>query len=185
MSANGLKTETALQSYFIHKIQDFVNSKGKTIIGWDEIMDGGLAPNSVVMSWRGEQGGIKAAQLKHRVIMTPENSLYFNHAQFLKDDSLTAAKYLPLEVVYNYDPVPSILTKEQSKYIWGAQANLWTEYISNEAKVDYMLFPRIDALSELLWTPKSQKNFQSFKARLATQFKRYDLLQIKYSNRYR
>lgn len=185
MSANGLKTETALQSYFIHKIQDFVNSKGKTIIGWDEIMDGGLAPNSVVMSWRGEQGGIKAAQLKHRVIMTPENSLYFNHAQFLKDDSLTAAKYLPLEVVYNYDPVPSILTKEQSKYIWGAQANLWTEYISNEAKVDYMFFPRIDALSELLWTPKSQKNFQSFKARLTTQFKRYDLLQIKYSNRYR
>jgi len=185
MKANGLKNETALQSYFIHKIQEFVNSKGKTIIGWDEIMDGGLAPNSVVMSWRGEQGGIKAAQLKHRVIMTPENSLYFNHAQFLKDDSLTAAKYLPLEVVYNYDPVPSVLTKEESKYIWGAQANLWTEYISNGAKVDYMLFPRIDALSELLWTPKSSKNFQSFKVRLSTQLKRYDLLQIKYSNRYR
>lgn len=184
MKDNKLKDESALQSYFIHRIEKFVNSKGKTIIGWDEILDGGLAPNAIVMSWRGEKGGIAAAKQKHKVIMTPENTMYFNHSQFLKDDSLTAAKYLPLKNVYDYDPVPTILTANEAKYIWGGQANLWTEYIANPAKVEYMLFPRLDALSEVLWSPKEKRNYTDFQKRLKTQFKRHDLMGINYSKRY-
>jgi hexosaminidase len=118
------------------------------------------------------------------VIMTPENMMYFNHSQFLKEDSLTAAKFLPLSTVYNYDPVPAILNTEESKYIWGAQGNLWSEYIANPAKAEYMLFPRLDALSEILWSSKNQRNFADFKRRLSVQFRRYDLLKINYSRRY-
>jgi len=184
MKKNGIKDESGLQSYFIHRVEKFVNSKGKTIIGWDEILDGGLAPNAIVMSWRGEKGGIAAAQQKHKVIMTTEAMMYLNHSQFLKDDSLTAAKYLPLKDVYNYEPVPAILTPAEAKYIWGAQANLWSEYIANPAKVNYMLFPRLDALSEVLWSPKEKRNFTDFQNRLKTQFKRYDLMNINYSKRY-
>lgn len=184
MKANNLKDESALQSYFINRIEKFVNSKGKTIIGWDEILDGGLAPNAVVMSWRGEKGGISAAKVKQKVIMTPEEKLYLNHKQFMNDDSLAANKFLPLETVYNYEPVPAELTTEQAKYIWGAQGNLWSEYIANPAKIDYMLFPRLDALSEILWSPKENKNYPDFLRRLKTQFKRYDLMGITYSKRY-
>jgi hexosaminidase len=184
MRDNNLKDENALQSYFIHRVEKFVNSKGKTIIGWDEILDGGLAPNAVVMSWRGEKGGIAAAKQNHKVIMTPEATMYFNHSQFLKDDSLTAARYLPLKAVYDYDPTPSILNKDEAKYIWGGQANLWTEYIANPAKVEYMLFPRLDALSEVLWSPKEKRNYIDFQKRLKTQFKRYDMMGINYSKRY-
>ncbi|WP_316815925.1 beta-N-acetylhexosaminidase [Pedobacter nyackensis] len=184
MKDNNLKDESALQSYFIHRIEKIVNSKGKTIIGWDEILDGGLAPNAIVMSWRGEKGGISAAKQKHKVIMTPENMMYFNHSQFLKDDSLTAARYVPLKTVYDYDPVPTALTVSEAKYIWGAQGNLWSEYISNPAKLNYMLFPRLDALSEVLWSPKEKRNYKDFQNRLKTQFKRYDLMKINYSKRY-
>ncbi len=184
MKANNLKDESALQSYFIHRMEKFVNSKGKTIIGWDEILDGGLAPNAIVMSWRGEKGGIAAAKENHKVIMTPETKLYFNHAQFVKEDSLTAAKFLPLATVYDYDPVPTELTEAQQKYIWGAQGNLWSEYITNPTKVEYMLFPRLDALSEMQWSPKATKNYPDFLKRLKTQFKRYDLMGITYNKRY-
>ncbi|ALL07909.1 beta-N-acetylhexosaminidase [Pedobacter sp. PACM 27299] len=180
----GLKDENGLQSYFIHRIEKFVNSKGKTIIGWDEILDGGLAPNAIVMSWRGEKGGIAAAKQKHKVIMTPENFMYFNHSQFLKDDSLTAARYLPLADVYNYEPIPTVLTPAEAKYIWGGQGNLWSEYITNPAKVEYMLFPRLDALSEVLWSPKPKRNFASFQERLKEQFRRYDMMGVNYSKRY-
>jgi hexosaminidase len=184
MKENNLKDESALQSYFIHRIEKFVNKNGKTIIGWDEILDGGLAPNAIVMSWRGEKGGIAAAKEKHKVIMTPEFKLYFNHTQFLKDDSLSATKYLPLETVYNYDPVPVELTKAESQYIWGAQGNLWSEYIANSAKAEYMMFPRLDALSEVLWTPKEQRDYPEFLKRLKTQFERYNLMKVNYSQRY-
>ncbi|HTM98977.1 MAG TPA: beta-N-acetylhexosaminidase [Pedobacter sp.] len=184
MKDNNLQDESALQSYFIHRIEKFVNSKGKTIIGWDEILDGGLAPNAIVMSWRGEKGGIAAAKANHKVIMTPETKLYFNHAQFVKEDSLTAAKLLPLATVYQYDPIPTELTEAQQQHIWGAQGNLWSEYISSPAKATYMLFPRLDALSEMLWSPKVNKNYPDFLKRLKTQFKRYDLMGITYSKRY-
>lgn len=184
MKDNGIKDEVALQSYFIHRIEKFVNSKGKTIIGWDEILDGGLAPNAIVMSWRGEKGGIAAAKVKQKVVMSPEEKLYLNHKQFMKDDSLAANKFLPLETVYNYEPVPAELNAEQAKYIWGAQGNIWSEYIGNPEKVQYMLFPRMDALSEIQWSPKEQKNYPDFLNRLKTQFKRYDLMGITYSKRY-
>lgn len=184
MKANGIKDESGLQSYFIHRIEKFVNSKGKTIIGWDEILDGGLAPNAIVMSWRGEKGGIAAAKQKHKVIMTPEDMMYFNHSQFVKDDSLTAAKYLPLKTVYDYEPIPAALNAEEAKYVWGGQGNLWSEYITNPAKVEYMLFPRLDALSEILWSPKDKRNYTDFQKRLKTQFKRYDLMKVNYSKRY-
>lgn len=184
MKRYGVKDEVALQSYFIQRVEKFVNSKGKTIIGWDEILDGGLAPNAVVMSWRGEKGGIAAAKAKHQVIMTPEEKLYLNHTQFVKDDSLSAAKYLPLKTVYDYDPVPNALTKNESQYILGAQGNLWSEYIANPAKVNYMIFPRMDALSEILWSPKEKRNYPDFLNRLKTQFTRYDLMGINYSERY-
>ena len=184
MKDNNLKDESALQSYFIHRIEKFVNSKGKTIIGWDEILDGGLAPNAIVMSWRGEKGGIAAAKEGHKVIMTPEEKLYFNHKQFMQEDSLAASKYLPLETVYNYEPVPAVLTAAQTPYIWGAQGNLWSEYIANAPKAEYMIFPRLDALSEMLWSPKDQRNYSDFLKRMKTQFKRYDLMGISYSKRY-
>ncbi|RWU09797.1 beta-N-acetylhexosaminidase [Pedobacter chitinilyticus] len=184
MKEKGFKDEVALQSYFIHRIEKFVNSKGKTIIGWDEILDGGLAPNAVVMSWRGEKGGIAAAKVKQKVVMSPEEKLYLNHKQFMKEDSLAANKFLPLETVYNYEPVPAELNAEQAKYIWGAQGNLWSEYIASPAKVEYMLFPRMDALSEIQWSQKEQKNYADFLNRLKTQFKRYDLMGITYSKRY-
>ncbi|MFC1222831.1 beta-N-acetylhexosaminidase [Pedobacter sp. BG31] len=184
MKANGLKTESELQSYFIRRMGKFVNSKGKTIIGWNEILQGGLAPNAVVMSWQGEKGGIEAARQNHKAIMTPENTVYFNHRQFVKEDSLAANKFSPLIDVYNYEPIPTELNAEQAKYIWGAQGCLWTEYITTPAKVQYQLFPRLDALSEILWSPKDKRNYPDFQERLKTQFKRYDLMGITYSKRY-
>jgi hexosaminidase len=184
MKANGLKNESELQSYFIRRMEKFVNSKGKTIIGWNEILQGGLAPNAVVMSWQGEKGGIDAAKQNHKAIMTPEDKMYFNHKQFVKEDSLAANKFSPLIDVYNYEPIPAELTAEQAKYIWGAQGCLWSEYITNPAKVQYLLFPRLDALSEILWSPKEKRNYPDFQKRLKTQFKRYDLMGITYSKRY-
>ena len=184
MKENGLKNESELQSYFIRRMEKFVNSKGKTIIGWNEILQGGLAPNAVVMSWQGEKGGIEAAKQSHKAIMTPEDKVYFNHAQFVKEDSLTANKVSLLADVYNYEPVPAELNAEQAAYIWGGQGCLWSEYITNPAKVQYMLFPRLDALSEILWSPKDKRNYPDFQKRLKTQFKRYDLMGITYSKRY-
>ena len=184
MKANGLKNESELQSFFIQRIEKFVNSKGKTIIGWNEILQGGLAPNAIVMSWQGEKGGIEAAKQNHKAIMTPENKMYFNHGQFAKEDSLTASTPSLLADVYNYEPVPAELNAEQAKYIWGGQGCLWSEYITNPAKVQYQLFPRLDALSEILWSPTEKRNYPDFQKRLKTQFKRYDLMRITYSMRY-
>lgn len=184
MKANGLKNESELQSYFIRRMEKFINNKGKTIIGWNEILQGGLAPNAVVMSWQGEKGGIEAAKQNHKAIMTPENKFYFNHGQFVKEDSLTASTPSMLADVYRYEPIPAELNAEQAKYIWGAQGCLWSEYITNPAKVQYQLFPRLDALSEILWSPKEKRNYPDFQKRLKVQFKRYDLMDITYSKRY-
>ena len=177
----GLKDEHGLQSYFIGRIEKYLNSKGRNIIGWDEILEGGLAPNATVMSWRGEKGGIEAARQKHKVIMTPTTYVYFDYAQKKNDDSLVIGGFLPLEKVYNYNPLPAELTAEEQKYIIGAQANLWTEYISNPAKLEYMLFPRMTALSEVLWSPQENKDWNDFQKRLPVQLKRYDLWKVNYS----
>ncbi|HET7001721.1 MAG TPA: beta-N-acetylhexosaminidase [Puia sp.] len=171
----GLKDEHELQSYFIQRMEKYINSKGKTLIGWDEILEGGLAPNAIVMSWRGEKGGIEAAKQKHTVIMTPTTYVYLDYSQSKHDDSLVIGGYLPLEKVYQYEPVPPELSVNDGRYILGAQANIWTEYMTSPSKIEYMMFPRVDALSEVLWSPKSAKNWMSFKARLSFQFRRYNL----------
>jgi hexosaminidase len=180
----GLKDEHGLQSYFIQTIEKYLNSKGRQIIGWDEILEGGLAPNATVMSWRGEQGGIDAAKQHHAVIMTPGNYVYFDHAQSKKEDSLTIGGYLSLETVYKYEPVPKQLSADEAKYVLGAQANVWSEYMSNEPKVEYMIFPRLTALSEVLWSPKEARNWDDFQKRLPTQLKRYELWKVNYSKAY-
>ena len=130
----GLKDEEGLQSYFIQRVEKYLNSKGRNIIGWDEILEGGLAPNATVMSWRGEKGGIAAAQQHHKVMMTPSSYVYFDHSQTNHDDSLTIGGFLPLDKVYNYEPVPKELNSDEAKYIFGAQANVWTEYMANPFK---------------------------------------------------
>jgi hexosaminidase len=179
-----LTDEHGLQSYFIGRIEKYLNSKGKNIIGWDEILEGGLAPNATVMSWRGEAGGIEAAKQKHTVIMTPGKPVYFDHSQSKNEDSVTIGGYNSLEDVYNYEPVPKELNADQAKYILGAQANLWTEYIKNERKVEYQLFPRLFALSEVLWTPKEKRNWNDFEKRLTSLFKSLDNKKINYSKAY-
>jgi len=160
----GLKTEDELQSYFIQRIEKFVNSKGRSIIGWDEILEGGLSPNATVMSWRGEEGGIAAAQQSHNVIMTPgSGGLYIDQQQGKQNqEPLSIGGYDPLSKIYSYNPTPEVLTPDQQKFVIGVQANLWTEYIPTEPKVEYMLLPRLMALSEVAWTPLANKNYNDF-----------------------
>lgn len=179
-----LKDEHELQSYFVQRIEKYLNSKGKMMIGWDEILEGGLAPNAIVMSWRGEAGGIEAAKQKHRVVMTPGSPLYFDNGQRENEDSVFIGGYNPIEKVYAYDPLPKELSAEQQKYIMGAQANVWTEYMTNTKKIEYMVFPRMAALSEILWSPKSMQNWEFFEKRLMVQFQRYDKMKINYSTGY-
>ena len=176
----GLKDEKAIQSYFIQRVEKFVNSKGKSIIGWNEILQGGLAPNATVMSWMGTSGGITAAKKKHDVIMTPGNACYFDHPQRFKDDSTGLGKPVLIDTVYAYNPMPKVLTPEQQRYILGAQANVWTEYIGNTSKLEYMLFPRLAAMSEVVWSPLAVKSFSGFKKRMSYQFQRYDMWGINY-----
>ncbi|WP_447640288.1 MULTISPECIES: beta-N-acetylhexosaminidase [Chitinophagaceae] len=176
----GLKNEDELQSYFIHRIEKFLNSKGKQIIGWDEILEGGLAPNATVMSWRGEEGGIAAAKQHHNVIMTPGAYVYLDHSQKKKEDSLTIGGYLPIQTVYGYDPIPKELAQDEYKYVLGAQGNVWTEYMEGPSKVEYMLFPRLAALSEVLWTQPAKKDYGDFSNRLDTELQRYQKWNVNY-----
>lgn len=180
----GLKDEHGLQSYFIQRIEKYLNSKGRQIIGWDEILEGGLAPNATVMSWRGEQGGIEAARQKHNVIMTPGAWMYFDHSQDKKEDSVTIGGYTTVQKVYSYEPIPKELSADDAKYVWGAQANIWTEYMNNVSKVEYMIFPRMSALSEVLWSQQSQRNWNRFDQKLRAEFKRYDWWKVNYSKAY-
>lgn len=178
----GLKDEHELQSYFIQRIEKFVNSKGRKIIGWDEILEGGLAPNAAVMSWRGTEGGIAAAKQKHYVVMTPESNLYFDRYQGdPKNEPLGFGGFVPIEKVYNFNPIPDALSAGESKYILGAQANLWTEYIASEKHAEYMVFPRIAALSEVDWGTSDPGNFGQFQKRLVNHMKLLDKKGINYS----
>ncbi len=179
---SNLVNETGLQSYFIRRIEKFVNSNGKNIIGWDEILEGGLAPNATVMSWRGEDGGIEAVQQKHYAIMTPQNFCYFDHYQGDPlSEPIAIGGYTSLEDVYNYDPIPAVLKAEERKYILGVQANLWTEYISSTNQVEYMLMPRLLALSEVAWSQKENKNYNAFVDRLLVHFDLLDKIGCNYS----
>jgi hexosaminidase len=177
----GLKDEHELQSYFIRRMDIFLASKGRRLIGWDEILEGGLAPGAAVMSWRGEQGGITAAQAGHDVVMAPTNYTYFDYYQGdPKTEPLAIGGYLPLRKVYGYNPVPEGLTKEQAKHVLGAQGQVWTEYIPTPKKAEYMAFPRACALSEVVWTPLEKKDYADFINRLHTHLKRFDILDVNY-----
>ncbi len=167
MKKLGIKSEEELQSYFVKRIETYLNSKGKIMIGWDEILEGGLAPNAIVMSWRGEKGGIEAAKQNHQVIMTPTRFCYFDYYQS-KDPSepLAIGGFLPVDKVYSYDPVPKELTPGEGKMVLGAQGNVWTEFIPSASQVEYMIFPRMMALAEVVWTNKENQNYEDFLKRL-------------------
>ncbi|MGQ8337124.1 family 20 glycosylhydrolase [Sunxiuqinia sp. A32] len=169
----GLKNEHELQSYFIQRIEHFLSSKDKKLIGWDEILEGGLAEGAAVMSWRGEKGGIEAANMRHEVVMTPTGWCYFDFYQSSETtEPLAIAGLTDLEKVYGYNPIPKDLVPEKQKYILGTQANLWTEYIATEDKVEYMLFPRLCALSEVQWTNPEVKNYKDFLSRMDAHYLR-------------
>lgn len=179
----GLKDEHELQSYFIKRIEKFVNSKGRSIIGWDEILEGGVAPNATVMSWRGTVGGIEAAKQKHNVIMTPTTYYYLDYYQANPaKEPLAIGGYLPLEKVYSYDPTEGFDESSQ-KYILGVQGNLWTEYIPTPQLVEYMTYPRAMAIAETAWIPSGPKNFEDFATRLKEHLKRMDFQKVNYSKR--
>lgn len=179
----GLKDEYELQSYFITRMEKYLNSKGRQIIGWDEILEGGLAPNATVMSWRGVEGAIEAAQQGHKVIMTPTSHCYFDYYQSDNDqEPLAIGGFLPLEKVYHFNPIPEGLTKEQAAFITGAQGNVWTEYMQTEEQVEYMAFPRAIALSEVLWSAEDTRNYDDFIKRLEFFHNRLDALDVNYAN---
>ncbi len=182
MKAEGLKDEHELQSYFIQRIEKFVNSKGRKIIGWDEILEGGLAPNAAVMSWRGTEGGVAAAQSGHYAVMTPGDYCYFDHYQGdPANEPLAIGGYTTLQKVYSYEPIPEELTAEEAKYILGAQGNIWTEYILTPEHVEYMLTPRMLALAEVLWTPKEKRDEADFVNRLEAEFAQLDAMKVEYA----
>jgi len=175
MAAEGLKTEEELQSYFVKRIERFLNSKGKKLIGWDEILEGGLAPNAAVMSWRGTEGGIAAARAGHDVVMSPTSYLYFDYYQGDPlSEPLGIGGFVPLRKVYSFEPVPSELTAEEAVHILGTQANLWTEYIMTSEHAEYMTFPRIAALAEVGWTSRENRDWTDFTVRMIKQYARYD-----------
>jgi hexosaminidase len=167
MQKEGLTDEMQLQSWFIHRIERYLKSQNKTLIGWDEILEGGLAPNAVVMSWRGMKGGIEAAEQGHDVIMTPTSHAYFDYYQSTySEEPLAIGGYLPVRTVYGFEPVPPELAVADQKHILGAQGNVWTEYIAGPLHLDYMAWPRGIALAEVVWTAKEKRNFNDFATRL-------------------
>lgn len=177
----GLKDEHELQSYFIKRMDTFLASKGRRLIGWDEILEGGLAPGAAVMSWRGEKGGIAAANAGHDVVMATTEYTYFDYYQAdRKTEPLAIGGFLPLKKVYSYEPIPKALSKNKQRHILGSQGQVWTEYISTPAKAEYMALPRACALSEVLWTPKEKKDYKDFTNRLNTHQKRLDALDVNY-----
>ena len=177
-----LKDEHELQSYFITRMEKYINSKGKQIIGWDEILEGGLAPNATVMSWRGVSGGIEAAKMNHEVIMTPNATCYLDHyqAKDTANEPLAIGGYTPIEEIYNYEPIPNELDKSLHKYIIGAQGNVWTEYMKTSDHVEYMVFPRIFALSEVVWA-KDKPSFNDFENKVIDMYPILDKMDINYS----
>ena len=177
-----LEDEAQLQSYFITRMAKFLEKYDRQIIGWDEILEGGLAPGATVMSWRGTEGGIAAAQMGHDVIMTPGSHCYFDHYQGNPStEPLAIGGFTPLSKVYDFEPIPEELNAKEANHILGAQANLWTEYITDNDGVTYMILPRMAALSEVLWSPANKRDWENFYDRLPAHFVRYEDLGLKYS----
>lgn len=180
----GLADEDELQSWFIRRIETHLNSLGKNLIGWNEILEGGLAPNATVMSWQGTSGGIEAARMGHDVIMTPTDYLYFDFYQGDPDMEPLAMNWanriIPLDTVYAFEPIPEELSKDEARHILGAQGNVWTEYISTPEYVEYMAFPRALALSEISWSPAQARDIDDFYNRLALNLLHLERLGVNY-----
>jgi len=178
----GLKDEAEMQSYFTRQIDAFLTAHGRRLLGWDEILEGGLAQGATVMSWRGTAGGVTAARAEHNVVMAPTTYTYFDYYQSADHDSepFAIGGLLPLETVYQFDPIPSELSPAASRHILGAQGQIWTEYIKGPKQVEYMGFPRLCALAEVVWTPAARRNYADFGARLATHLRRLAVLDVNY-----
>ena len=175
MRQEHLRDANALQSYFVKRIETFLNAHGRRLIGWDEILEGGLAPDATVMSWRGMEGGIAAARQGHDVIMTPSSHLYFDGYQADPAiEPLAIGYWAPIEKVYAFEPVPKALTPAEAVHVLGAQANLWTEYIATQEYAEYMVLPRMSALAEVVWSPKAARSWPDFSQRLQRQYRRLD-----------
>jgi hexosaminidase len=182
IKALGLKDEHEMQSWFIRQMDTFLTARGRRMIGWDEILEGGLAENATVMSWRGMDGGIAAAKANHDVVMAPGSHTYFDHYQSRDKatEPLAIGGFTPIDSVYAFEPVPPQLTATEAKHVLGAQAQLWSEYIPNAKHMEYMAYPRMVALSEVLWSAKTRRDFADFRGRLPTHLARLDALDVNY-----
>jgi len=186
IKSEGLKDEDELQSWFIRHFDSWLARRGRRLIGWDEILEGGLAPGATVMSWRGEQGGIAAAKAGHDVVMAPQKPTYLDHSQTeLPTEPAGIGGHNSLEDVYAYEPVPKELNGEGARHVLGAQGQIWTEYMPDPKRVEYMAWPRLTALAEVLWSPPETRDFASFKSRLEMHLERLAILDVNYRGRFR
>ena len=180
MRAENLENEKELQSYFIRHIEKFINSRGRNLIGWSEIREGGLAKNAAVMDWIG--GAVEAASDGHDVVMSPTSNCYFDYYQSTNQAAEPKAigGFLPLDMVYGFEPMPAALDPKFAPHILGAQGNLWTEFVPNPKHAQYMIYPRLCAIAEITWSPKTGRDYRDFTGRLQTQFRRFDQMGINY-----
>jgi hexosaminidase len=185
MKKEGLKNEDELQSWFIRHFDSWLAKRGRRLVGWDEILEGGLAPGATVMSWRGEEGGIAAAKAGHDVVMAPQKPTYLDHSQTeLPVEPQGIGGHNSIEDVYAYQPIPKELSAEEEKHVLGAQGQIWTEYMPDPKRVEYMAWPRLIALAEVLWSPPETRDPASFKSRLETHLKRLAILDVNYRGRF-
>ena len=178
---NNLGDGDGVQSWFLHRIDEFLTEKGRKLIGWDEILDGGLSPNAAVMSWRGKSGGVRAAKMGHDIIMAPNTFVYLDYYQESAPYNLLGiGGFLPLKTVYRFDPVGTALAGKYEKYVLGGQANVWAEYLKSIEQVEYTAYPRAAAVAETIWTPKERKNYLSFTQRLSRHLQRLAILDVNF-----
>lgn len=189
MKKENLKDGHDVQSYFVKRVEKILTKKGRKMIGWDEIREGGLSPEATVMSWRGEKGGIDSAKEGHDVVMAANSHLYLDHYQEPQAQALAKGidkeaigGFLPISKVYSYNPVPQALSPAEAKHVIGVQAQLWSEYFHEPAKMEYMAFPRIAAVAEIAWTPLERKNYDDFRSRLEGVMKHYDAAGVKHGD---
>lgn len=182
IKALGLKDEHEMQSWFIRQMDTFLTAQGRRLIGWDEILEGGLAENATVMSWRGMAGGIAAAKAGHDVVMAPGSHTYFDHyqSQDQSKEPLAIGGFTNVAKVYSFEPVPPELTATEAQHILGAQGQLWSEYIPNPKHAEYMAYPRLTALAEVLWTPRARRDYADFAVRLPSHLLRLDAMDVAY-----
>ena len=179
MKRLGIKDEDEMQSWFVRQMDAYLTGRGRRTIGWDEILEGGLAPGAAVMSWRGEAGGIAAAKAGHDVVMAPTGFTYLDYLQGdAKTEPLGIGGFLPLSKVYSYEPIPTVLSEAQAKHILGGQGQLWSEYLPDPKSVEYMMFPRLTALAEVLWSSKEKRNYPDFLQRLPSMLTRLKIMDV-------